>query len=122
VFIRARLLEPDFGGAEFAMDPFIEQLARLAVEHRTPFKDDNDAVLRGNDTNYGLAAAVWTRRQPRASCSTCAERRNRLDQLLQQHRSDFAVRVYKQSGIGRELGKHAIDLYTQVKSVYLKLQ
>jgi acyl-CoA reductase-like NAD-dependent aldehyde dehydrogenase len=60
--------------------------------------------------------------QPRASCSTCAERRNRLDQLLQQHRSDFAVRVYKQSGIGRELGKHAIDLYTQVKSVYLKLQ
>ncbi len=25
-----------------------------------PFKDENDAVLQGNDTTYGLAAAVWT--------------------------------------------------------------
>jgi acyl-CoA reductase-like NAD-dependent aldehyde dehydrogenase len=29
---------------------------------------------------------------------------------------------YKQSGIGRELGKHSIELYTQIKSVYVKLQ
>jgi aldehyde dehydrogenase (NAD+)/phenylacetaldehyde dehydrogenase len=28
---------------------------------------------------------------------------------------------YKQSGIGPELGKHSIELYTQIKSVYLKL-
>ncbi|HUO05354.1 MAG TPA: aldehyde dehydrogenase family protein [Candidatus Binataceae bacterium] len=87
-----------------------------------PFKDENDAVFQGNDTEYGLAAAVWTKDLGRAH--TVARKLkagtvwincyNVLDPI-----SPFGG--YKQSGFGRELGKHSIELYTQIKSVWAKL-
>jgi len=87
-----------------------------------PFKDENDAILQGNDTAYGLAAAVWTNDVSRAHKVARALKAgtvwvncyNNIDAI-----SPFGG--YKQSGIGRELGKYAIDLYTQIKSVYMKL-
>ncbi|HZP44389.1 MAG TPA: aldehyde dehydrogenase family protein [Candidatus Binataceae bacterium] len=87
-----------------------------------PFKDENDAVLQGNDTTYGLAAAVWTTDVSRAHKVARALKAgtvwvncyNNIDPI-----SPFGG--YKQSGIGRELGRYAVDLYTQIKSVYVKL-
>jgi aldehyde dehydrogenase (NAD+) len=87
-----------------------------------PFKDENDAVLQGNTTDYGLSAAVWTRDISRAHKIARAMKAgtvwvncfNQLDPI-----SPFGG--YKQSGFGRELGKYAIDLYTQIKSVFIKL-
>jgi acyl-CoA reductase-like NAD-dependent aldehyde dehydrogenase len=87
-----------------------------------PFKDENDAVLQGNDTTYGLAAAVWTNDVSRAhkvarrlkAGTVWVNCYNVIDPI-----SPFGG--YKQSGIGRELGKHSVDLYTQIKSVYVKL-
>jgi aldehyde dehydrogenase (NAD+) len=87
-----------------------------------PFKDENDAVLQGNTTEYGLSAAVWTRDISRAHKIARAMKAgtvwvncfNQLDPI-----SPFGG--YKQSGFGRELGKYAIDLYTQIKSVFIKL-
>ena len=87
-----------------------------------PFKDENDAVFQGNDTTYGLAAAVWTEDVSRAHRVARALKAgtvwvncyNNIDSI-----SPFGG--YKQSGIGRELGKHSIDLYTQIKSVWMKL-
>ncbi len=86
------------------------------------FKDETDAVLQGNDTEYGLAAAVWTRDVGRAHKVARALKAgtiwvncyNQLDPI-----SSFGG--YKQSGFGRELGKHALELYSQIKSVYVKL-
>jgi acyl-CoA reductase-like NAD-dependent aldehyde dehydrogenase len=86
------------------------------------FKDENDAVLQGNDTTYGLAAAVWTRDLSRALKVTRAMKAGTVwintyggaDPI-----SPFGG--YKQSGFGRELGIHSLDLYTQIKSVYVKL-
>jgi acyl-CoA reductase-like NAD-dependent aldehyde dehydrogenase len=86
------------------------------------FKDENDAVLQGNDTDYGLSAAVWTRDISRAhkvarslkAGTVWVNCYNQLDPI-----SPFGG--YKQSGFGRELGKYAIDLYTQIKSVWMKL-
>jgi acyl-CoA reductase-like NAD-dependent aldehyde dehydrogenase len=87
-----------------------------------PFKDENDAVLQGNDTHYGLAAGVWTRDVSKAHRVARALRAgtvwvncyNLIDAT-----SPFGG--YKESGYGRELGKYALDLYTQVKSVWLRL-
>ena len=87
-----------------------------------PFEDENDAVLQGNDTSYGLAAGVWTRDVSKAHRVARALRAgtvwincyNVFDAI-----SPFGG--YKQSGYGRELGRYALDLYTQVKSVWLQL-
>jgi aldehyde dehydrogenase (NAD+) len=86
-----------------------------------PFKDETDAVFQGNNTSYGLSAGVWTKDISRAHRVARALKAgtvwincfNQLDPI-----SPFGG--YKQSGIGRELGKYAIDLYTQIKSVYVK--
>ena len=87
-----------------------------------PFKDENDAVLQGNNTSYGLAAGVWTRDVSKAHRVARAIRAgtvwincyNVIDAI-----SPFGG--YKESGYGRELGKYALDLYTQVKSVWLQI-
>ncbi|HUN60330.1 MAG TPA: aldehyde dehydrogenase family protein [Candidatus Binataceae bacterium] len=87
-----------------------------------PFKDENDAVLQGNDTTYGLGAGVWTSDISRAHKVARALRSGSvwincyglIDPI-----SPFGG--YKQSGFGRELGPQSVDLYTQIKSVYIKL-
>src|SRR5580658_8006979 len=86
------------------------------------FKDEADVVLQGNDTTYGLAAAVWTKDINRAlgvarklkAGTVWINTYGQIDPM-----SPFGG--YKQSGFGRELGKYAIDLYTQIKSVYAKI-
>jgi acyl-CoA reductase-like NAD-dependent aldehyde dehydrogenase len=87
-----------------------------------PFKDENDAVLQGNDTTYGLGAGVWTQDVGRAHKVARALKAGSvwvncygiIDPI-----SPFGG--YKESGFGRELGRHSIELYTQIKSVYVKL-
>jgi len=87
-----------------------------------PFRDEADAVFQGNDTTYGLAAAVWTRDVSRAHKVARALKAGTvwincygvIDPV-----SPFGG--YKQSGFGREYGRESIDLYTQVKSVYIRL-
>jgi acyl-CoA reductase-like NAD-dependent aldehyde dehydrogenase len=87
-----------------------------------PFKDENDAVFQGNDTTYGLAAAVWTKDFSRAhkiarklkAGTVWINTYGMIDPI-----SPFGG--YKQSGFGRELGRHSIELYTQIKSIWAKL-
>ncbi len=87
-----------------------------------PFKDEHDAVFQGNNTFYGLAAGVWTKDVSKAHRVARALRAgtvwvncyNVFDVV-----SPFGG--YKQSGYGRELSRYALDLYTQVKSVWIKI-
>ncbi len=87
-----------------------------------PFKDEDDAVLQGNDTLYGLAAGVWTRDVSKAHRVARAIRAGTV-WINCYNVFDPAAPFggYKESGYGRELGRYALELYTQVKSVWLRL-
>ena len=84
-----------------------------------PFKDEEEAVRLANDTIYGLSGSIWTRDGARALRMARA-----LDTGVLSINSNTSVRVstpfggFKQSGYGRELGPHALDAYTEVKSIY----
>lgn len=87
-----------------------------------PFEDEDEAVALANRTEYGLAAGVWTRDIKRAH--RLARRLNVGTVWINTyHPLDPASPFggYKQSGHGRELGAYALDLYTQIKSVWVDL-
>ena len=86
------------------------------------FKDEADAIFQGNDTTYGLAAAVWTRDISRAHKVARALKAGTI-WINCYGITDTAMPFggYKQSGFGREGSRHVIDLFTQIKSVYVKL-
>ncbi len=87
-----------------------------------PFKDEHDAVLQGNDTMYGLSAGVWTKDVSKAHKVARALKAGTVwVNCYGQIDPTSPFGGYKQSGFGRELGKHSIELYTQVKQVWLKL-
>lgn len=88
----------------------------------TPFASWDELIARANHTRYGLAAGAWTR------------------DVSQAHRFARAVKAgtvwvngyglfdpavpfggYKESGFGREMGREALDLYTQTKTVWIGL-
>jgi betaine-aldehyde dehydrogenase len=84
-----------------------------------PFEDEADAVKLANDTPYGLSGSIWTRDGARALRVARA-----IDTGVLSINSNSSVRVstpfggFKHSGVGRELGPHALDHYTEVKNVY----
>jgi len=84
-----------------------------------PFRDEAEAVALANDTIYGLSGSIWTRDGAKALRVARA-----VETGVLSINSNSSVRVatpfggFKQSGYGRELGPHAVDHYTEVKTVY----
>jgi betaine-aldehyde dehydrogenase len=85
-----------------------------------PFEDEGEAVRLANDTIYGLSGSIWTRDGAKALRVARA-----LETGTISINSNTSVRVgtpfggFKQSGVGRELGPHALDYYTELKNVFL---
>ena len=86
------------------------------------FETEDEAIKSGNETTYGLAAAIHT-----TDLNTAIRVANKLkagtvwvnNYNLLSHQVPFGG--FKESGIGRELGKYALANYTQVKSVRIRL-
>ncbi|NJC71400.1 aldehyde dehydrogenase [Planosporangium thailandense] len=84
------------------------------------FSDEDEAVAIANDTTFGLAAGVWTNNLARAHRMV---RRLRAGSVwVNNYRKTNHVAPFggfKESGIGRENGFHAIEEYTEVKTVWI---
>src|SRR6266542_1122558 len=84
------------------------------------FDDEADAIRLANDTIYGLSGSIWTRDGGRALRVARA-----IDTGTLSINSNTSVRVntpfggFKHSGLGRELGRHALEYYTELKNVYM---
>lgn len=87
------------------------------------FSTFEEAILIANDSQYGLAAGVWTKdinkaikasRQIRAGTVYINNYEEGMD-------STIPLGGYKQSGIGRDSGYQALDNYLQVKSTWAKI-
>jgi acyl-CoA reductase-like NAD-dependent aldehyde dehydrogenase len=88
----------------------------------TAFDSWEELVQRANDTRYGLAAGCWTRDVSKAHRFARAVRAGTVwinGYGLFDAAAPFGG--YKESGFGREMGKEALDLYTQVKTVWVGL-
>ncbi|MCK4400944.1 aldehyde dehydrogenase family protein [bacterium] len=86
------------------------------------FRDEKEAVRLANETQYGLAAAIWTKDIKRAHLLAREIKAGSIyinDTTLFGWAAPFGG--YKASGVGREMGMAAIDTYTQTKDVWVNL-
>ncbi|AWN73147.1 aldehyde dehydrogenase family protein [Legionella anisa] len=87
-----------------------------------PFDTEEEAIQIANDTEYGLAAAVWTKDLTRAHRVTSQIRAGILwvNHYHPTH-NEMPWGGYKQSGAGRELGLYGIESYLEIKQVNINL-
>ena len=87
-----------------------------------PFDTEEEALRLANQTPYGLSGSIWTRDIGKALRSAKA-----LQSGVISVNSNSSVHTeapfggYKMSGIGRELGMSALDLYTETKNVFIDI-
>ena len=85
-----------------------------------PFKDEDEAVAIANDSPFGLSGSLWTRDVGRVLRVTRAVQTGVISV-----NSSSSVHLeapfggYKSSGVGRELGLKALDLYSEIKNVFI---
>jgi aldehyde dehydrogenase (NAD+) len=86
------------------------------------FDNDEDLIRQANETIYGLSAGIWTRDITRAHRFAKAVKAGVVwINTYNMFNAASPFGGYKQSGYGREMGRHALELYTQVKSVWVDL-
>lgn len=92
------------------------------VCHVAPFDTEDEAVARANDSDYGLATAIWTQNLSQAH-RVAPRMRSGLVWVntwyLRDLRTPFGG--VRQSGIGREGGRHSLDFYSEITNICIKV-
>jgi len=84
-----------------------------------PFDTEEEAIRLANDTPYGLSGSIWTRDLGRGIRVAKGIRAGVLSvNSAHSVHTEAPFGGYKQSGMGREMGMHAANLYTEVKNVF----
>jgi acyl-CoA reductase-like NAD-dependent aldehyde dehydrogenase len=120
--VAGNFVEPTvFGGVRSDMRLAQEEVFGpvLAV---IPFTTEDEVVQMANSTIYGLAATLWTRDIKRAHTMAARLQAGNVSinyPTVNPPEAPFGG--YRQSGLGRELSRHVMDLYTEVKNVVVNL-
>ena len=86
------------------------------------FANEEELIKQANETIYGLSAGIWTRDIVRAHRFAKEIHAGTIwINTFNMFNAASPFGGFKQSGYGREMGKHALELYTQVKSVWVDL-
>jgi len=88
-----------------------------------PFRDEQEAIELANDTKYGLSGSLWTKDIERA---LRVARAVRSGVISVNTNSSVYVEApfggFKRSGFGRDLGMEAMQLYTEIKNVFISVR
>ncbi len=125
-------LEPEFQNGYFFQPTILSDVnnqMRVAQEEIfgpvvsvLTFKNEDELIKQANDTIYGLSAGLWTRDITRAHRFAKEVKAGTVwINTFNMFNAASPFGGMKQSGYGREMGKHALELYTQVKSVWVDL-
>jgi aminomuconate-semialdehyde/2-hydroxymuconate-6-semialdehyde dehydrogenase len=90
--------------------------------HIQPFDSEDEVIEMANDTDYGLAASVWTENIAKAHRVAGQVEAGIVwvnSWFLRDLRTPFGGS--KRSGIGREGGVHSLEFYTELKNICVKL-
>jgi acyl-CoA reductase-like NAD-dependent aldehyde dehydrogenase len=86
------------------------------------FEGEDDLIRQANEVVYGLSAGIWTKDITRAHRFAKSIRAGTVwINTFNMFNAASPFGGYKQSGYGREMGKHALEMYTNVKSVWVDL-
>jgi phenylacetaldehyde dehydrogenase len=88
-----------------------------------PFDTEEEAIRLANATPYGLSGSIWSRDIGKALRTARAIQAGVLSVNSNSSvHTEAPFGGYKMSGIGRELGMSAIDMYTETKNIFIDLE
>jgi len=121
-FQRGAFLMPTiFDGARAEMRIVREEIFGPVVAIIS-FRDETEAIRLANDTPYGLSGSVWSRDLGKALRVARGVKAGVISiNSNNSVHTEAPFGGYKMSGIGRELGMHAMELYTELKNVFIDL-